>query len=384
MSSNSAIPQTAARRIRWFSLVLACLLLAGCQSWPFERRADEPASPSGGEGEPRNGQQVITDSIGQAMTLLQNGEEKRAEEMLAGILADNPEDATARLLLAQIRQPPEELLGESFEVIEVQSGDSLSAIAGRTIENELLFYSLARLNDIDVPRLLRAGQRIRVPSAPEDEFENVQALEPPASEESPADEGNAELGTTAASLIERERYNQAYALLLSAARAGKLREADRPLLAQSAVALARAACREDDPARARKLLDQALPWLGVEAESSEFVRQREHVEARLALGRAEQSLARGAHADAFDALLIARDLDEGLRETHRQRLERLEVALGDHYHGSALTAWRDQQVDRAVELWDRVLRINPEFEPAIRYLERARRAQRELRSLENG
>lgn len=132
------------------------------------------------------------------------------------------------------------------------------------------------------------------------------------------------------------------------------------------------------------MLDQALPWLGAEGESSEFVRQRDHVEARLTLGEAEQALARGEHANAFDALLIARDLDAGLRETHRQRLERLESVLGEHYHGNALTAWRDQQVDRAVELWDRVVRINPQFEPAIRYLERARRAQRKLRSLEEG
>lgn len=369
-------------------LGLACLLFAGCQLWPFEPKAEEPATSASSARGADDGPLVTTDSIGLALTLLQDGAEERAEEMLEDLLADDPGDATARLLLAQIRQPPEDLLGESFEVIEIEAGDSLSAIAGRTIDNELLFYSLARLNDIDIPRLLRPGQRIRVPSKQPAQPEDAGEASPERSEQAPeaeqGPENNGELGKTAASLIERERYNQAYALLLSAARAGNLRDTDRALLARSSVALARAACREDDPERARKMLDQALPWLGAEGESSEFVRQRDHVEARLTLGEAEQALARGEHANAFDALLIARDLDAGLRETHRQRLERLESVLGEHYHGNALTAWRDQQVDRAVELWDRVVRINPQFEPAIRYLERARRAQRKLRSLEEG
>jgi len=370
--------------MRWPMLGLACLLLAGCQLWPFEREDGAPAtSASGGAGDE---QLVTTDSIGLALTLLQDGAEERAEEMLEVLLADDPGDATARLLLAQIRQPPEDLLGESFEVIEVEAGDSLSAIAGRTIDNELLFYSLARLNDIDTPRLLRPGQRIRVPSKqsaqPQDAGEEAPERSEQAPETEPEDSG--ELGKTAARLIERERYNQAYALLLSTARAGNLRDADRALLARSSVALARAACREGDPQRAQKMLDQALPWLGAEAEAGEFVRQRDHVDARLALGEAERALARGEHANAFDALLIARELDKGLRETHRQRLERLETVLGEFYHDNALTAWRDQRVDRAVELWERVVRIRPGFEPAIRYLERARRAQRKLRSLEEG
>ncbi len=357
-----------------------CLLVAGCQLWPFEREAEESADAGRDTGA---GQVVMTDSIGLAMTLLQDGAEERAEEMLAGIVAEDPGNATARLLLAQIRQPPEELLGESFEEIEVRAGDSLSAIAGRTIDNELLFYSLARLNDIDVPRLLRPGQRIRVPSAPSVRPDAAGDEAPAESGQAPEPEGNVELGETAASMIERERFSQAYALLLSAARAGKLREADRALLARSSVALSRAACREDDPERARKVLNQALPWLGAVAESGEFVRQRNHVDSRLALGEAERALVRGEHAQAFDALLLARDLDDDLRETHRQRLERVESVLGEHYHGDALTAWRDQRVDRAVELWDRVVRLDPEFEPAIRYLERARRAQRELRSLDD-
>jgi tetratricopeptide (TPR) repeat protein len=324
------------------------------------------------------------------MTLLQNGEEARAEALLSRILEARPGNATAKLLLAQIRQPPEELLGERFEEIEVRPGDSLSAIAGRTIDNELLFYSLARLNDIEVPRLLRPGQKLRVPATEEielpEEQEDGQAPSPDASVQATTGvvSGGEELQETANRLLERGAHRQAYSLLLSAARGGKLEGPGDALLARAAVAYADAACREDDPDRAIKILDQASPWLGQAAESGDFARQRDHVDARLALGRAEHVLARGDHEAAFQALMEARGLTADLRQTHGPRLARLESALGEHYHDSAVSAWRDQQVDRSVELWDRVLRIDPDFEPAIRYLERARQAQRELEALEDG
>lgn len=366
-------------------IVTTCLALTGCQLWPFKQQGEDtpPQPPSAEVRESDPG--PAADSINQAMTLLQDGQEARAEDMLSRLLAQRPDHPTARLLLAQIRQPPEELLGESFEEIEVHPGDSLSAIAGRSINNELLFYALARLNDIDVPRLLRPGQKLLVPR-----LEPVEAVEEEAQDtESPAAEAQSVLAQdedtlqeTARRLIRSERHSQAYALLLSAARADKLSQPGNALLAEASVALARAACDEDDPERALRVLNQASPWLGASADGGEFARQRNHVDARLSLGDAERALASGEHDAAFNALMIAREKTADLRETHRQRLEQVESVLGEHYHDGALSAWRDQQVDLSIELWSRVVRINPEFEPAIRYLERARRARRELQSME--
>ncbi|MEE4304556.1 MAG: LysM domain-containing protein [Wenzhouxiangella sp.] len=373
-------------------ILLTCLALAGCQLWPFKRPDGAEERPPGQAGTGSESEAARSaDSIGRAMTLLQNGEEERAERMLAAILEGSPGSPTAKLLLAQIRQPPEELLGESFEELEVRPGDSLSAIAGRTIDNELLFYSLARLNGIEVPRLLRPGQRIRVPVVePVDTDEAAPAVKTAMQEADASDppqvraRAESELPATARRLMERGRHRQAYALLLSAARAGKLQSEGDALLARAAVALARSACREDDPGQALKALNQASPWLGASAEAGDFVRQRRHVEARLSLDRAEQALARGDHGGAFDAVVSARDLADDLRETHGPRLERLETALVEHYHDGGLSAWRDQQVERSIELWERVVTIDPAFEPAVRYLERARRAREELKALGQG
>jgi len=318
------------------------------------------------------------------MALLQEGEEERAEQTLSALLEQDPEDATARLLLAQVRQPPEALLGNSFEEIEVQPGDSLSAIAGRTVGNELLFYSLARLNDVAVPRLLRPGQRLLAPTAEAgdpDEVEFDQATHRQDTRKPLDSDG---LRETARRLIAQGQYSQAHALLLSAARSGKLDGRGDALLAEAALGLAAELREEEGPERAMQILSQTSPWLGAAAEKGEFARQTRLVKADLELGKAEQALAHEDYGEAFDALMAARELSDDLRDTHRLRLQRLESALGEHYHGSALSAWRSQQVDRAVELWEQVLRIRSDFEPALRYLERARRARQQLKTLTEG
>lgn len=366
-------------------MLVLCLLVAGCQLWPAERReAGEPPRASVLEQWEHAGQPV-DGSLEAALELLQNGEEKRAGRLLQRLLEADPDNATARLMLAQIQQPPEEILGQSFEQIEVQADDSLSAIAGRTLGNELLFYSLARLNDIEVPRLVRSGQQILVPrssaeAANQSETDQAQNVETAGASSAPTEE--TEPGNTVRRLIEGKRYQQAYALLLSAARSGKLEAAGRQSLANVSIALAEQACDRDDPEAAGRVLEQAAPWVGTNAESGEFARRRRHVDARLLLDEAAQALADSDRETAVDALLSARSQADDLRDTHTQRLTRLEIKLSEYYHDLALSAWRDQQVDEAVALWEQVIEIRPDFESALRYLDRARRAQQKLRVLE--
>jgi tetratricopeptide (TPR) repeat protein len=329
--------------------------------------------------------------VQRAIGLLQDGREAQAERLLETLMAEEGGDPTARLLLAQIRQPPEELLGDSFERLTVQPGDSLSQIAGRTMNNELLFYALARLNGIEVPRLLQAGQELRVPriEMPESTMP-ARDSEPQAdrrdssgasSEAPPADNG-AELVETARRLIEDGRNSQAYALLLSAARAGKIDPPESALLARVAIDLAAESCASDQTDRALEVLNQALPWVSESEAYGEFLQERRHLEARLRLDDAESALRRGNEEQAFDDLVEASELSADLGQRHAMRVERLTEALSMHFHDGALSAWRDQQVEDAIRLWEKVVRIAPEFVPAQRYLERARQARRELRSLD--
>ncbi len=51
------------------------------------------------------------------------------------------------------------------------------------------------------------------------------------------------------------------------------------------------------------------------------------------------------------------------------------------YHQRAIVLYRDQQLGQAITLWDRVLAIDPAFEPAIIYRARALELERRLRQL---
>jgi len=391
------------RAFRLPAIGMACLFLAGCQAWPFKPSPKEAPGPEAVETSADAQQQrkpaPEAASIQSALELLQDGEESRAEAVLERLSDKGTDDATARLLLAQIRRPPEELLGNEYEEVEVQPGESLSAIAGRAIDNELLFYALAKLNNVEVPRLLQPGQRLKVPKMAAEPAQTTGTSSSPESEVAAANEaqtrsaseqGSAEsdsasgvpLEETARRLFERGRHHQAYAILLSSARANKLPDSGRRLLADVAVSLSQEACRVDDPEQAGKYLRQAEPWLGPAAGDAAFARQQAHVAARTKLSEAEGLLAQEQHAEAFRAMMAALELGGQLSQAHAGRLSRLQSSLGEHYHDLALSAWRDQEVDRAVELWGRVIDINPGFEPARRYLERARRAQRELKNLE--
>ncbi|RFF27960.1 MULTISPECIES: LysM domain-containing protein [unclassified Wenzhouxiangella] len=369
-------------QLRYFVLAAVCLTLAGCQSWQ-SRPSDETTSEPSVDQVPDGQQEAPSVTVGAAIGLLQEGEEAQAEDLLEQIADERPGDVTAQLLLAQIRQPPEELLGTEFEQIEVRAGESLSVIAERSIGNGLLFYSLAKLNDIEIPRLLQPGQRLKVPNT--SASDRAASTEAPPEADAPAEsDGSADPNQSARRLVEREAHGQAYSMLLSAARADELNDPGRATLARAAVHLAQDACREDDPDSADQYLRQASPWLGGLANEGEFARQRSHVDARLKLGEAEQLLARGDERAAFETLIAAREQSVDLSRAHGARLSRLERLLVEHYHDLALTAWRDQQVELSVKLWNRVVRINPDFEPAIRYLERAHRAQQKLESLQSG
>ncbi|HZF79084.1 MAG TPA: LysM domain-containing protein [Rubrivivax sp.] len=82
---------------------------------------------------------------------------------LQRVLQADPQHRLAQSLVRQIKEDPQVLLGREWFSYQVKSGESLSSIAQRFMRDVYLFYSLARYNDIKVPRQLAGGQIIRVP-----------------------------------------------------------------------------------------------------------------------------------------------------------------------------------------------------------------------------
>lgn len=361
--------------IRPYAVILV-LLLAGCQFMP--QRVDEQALPEQSEvADP------AAPSIGEAITHLQEGRIDHAEAALDSLLAQQPEHGTARLLMRQIRETPEALLGGNYIEIEVASGDSLSVLAGRYIGNPLLFHSLARLNDIERPQLLRPGQRLKVP-APEAREPEEGPVESVAAD--PAGTRTSAAPVELASRLRSEgRPGRAYDLLLSAARSGGLDRNGQTHLAELAIERSAASREKDEPEQSIRFLDQVEPWLDEQARPDAFARERARVETRLVVLEAHELVTRNDYDAAFELLDSHGVLGEGATSDSDLELERPDgvmQTLSDHYHAGALTAWRDQQVREAVRLWQRVLEIDPDFEPAAVYLERARRVQRRLEAMD--
>ncbi|HTM29615.1 MAG TPA: LysM domain-containing protein, partial [Rhodanobacter sp.] len=57
----------------------------------------------------------------------------------------------------------------------------------------------------------------------------------------------------------------------------------------------------------------------------------------------------------------------------------LRSQLLDSYHERAIVLYRDQQLDQAIVLWNRVLAIAPGYEPAVVYRARALELKQRLR-----
>ena len=254
---------------------------------------------------------------------LQQGEYRQGRRDLTRHLRRQPDDAVARAVLQQLEADPEVLLGEESRRYVVQPGDSYSALAGRYLGDAGLFLLLARYNASANPSDLRVGEVIRLPAAS-------------------AGDANAEVAGDAAGVPARR----------------SLDPAPRP---------------SRETAEALALPDAPLPAVrppdGEDGPTAETLQRR-----GLAL------LERGEREAALRQLEAALARDTSL-EPAATRVPALRQALVADYHQRAILRYRNQRLDEAIALWDRVLAIDPGFEPARSNRARARELQRRLADL---
>lgn len=259
---------------------------------------------------------------------LQGGDYAKGEQALAGYLERHPEDAVARAVMRQLKADPESVLGRASHRYVVQPGDSYSALAAHHLGDAGLFLILARYNGSTDPSDLRVGEVLRLPG---------DATATAGSSASAAETGAPGKGEPAVrrlSAVPVPSHRTAAALALP----------DEPLVAYRAAS-------SGDVSRPERL-------------------QREAVDLQ-SKGRAEAALAR------YEAAL---DIDPDM-EPAATRAETLREQLVDEYHQRAILRYRNQDLVEAIALWDRVLEIDAQFEPAQSYRARARELQRRLEQL---
>lgn len=97
----------------------------------------------------------------------------------------------------------------------------------------------------------------------------------------------------------------------------------------------------------------------------------------------QQSLAllgQGHHQQALERMGQALALDPKLKSPGG-KADDLRQQLLASYHQRAIVLYRDQKLSQAIGLWDRILAIDPDYEPAIIYRARARELQSRLKKL---
>lgn len=172
-------------RIRSIGLVLAALLVVGCNSMPnmsmpnipgFGKKPPPPAAPASEPAaapapveEPapapavHRSESEIKQLLEAVRNALDQGQEDSAQEELQKILASDASNKLAQGFMRQIKDDPVALYGRESFPYKVSQGDTLASIAQRYMNDRDQFYGLARYNGIKVPRQLQLGQAIRVP-----------------------------------------------------------------------------------------------------------------------------------------------------------------------------------------------------------------------------
>jgi LysM repeat protein len=146
----------------------------------------EPAGPAPGSPAAKSQAQKLALH---AAELLQDGDEEAALTALEQAVALDAENRLAPSLQRQIQVDPVQALGAQSFAYTVARGESLSRVAQRFLGDLYQFYLLARYNGIKVPRLVQAGQVIRVPGkAPPAPVTTPAPLPPPSPATAPAPE----------------------------------------------------------------------------------------------------------------------------------------------------------------------------------------------------
>jgi len=135
--------------------VAALLLLSACAGMPT------PSSDTAARQTANL--ELSRQSTAHAIDLLGAGHLTEARAELARALRLQPDNGPARELMDTLSQDPHRLFGERSFAYRVRPGESMAELAERFLGDRLLFYALARYNNLPAPSEVTAGQGLRIP-----------------------------------------------------------------------------------------------------------------------------------------------------------------------------------------------------------------------------
>ncbi|MET0065427.1 MAG: tetratricopeptide repeat protein [Candidatus Thiodiazotropha sp.] len=383
--------------------------------------------------------------VRKAMQLLQNGDYDQARDQLTWALQEKPNLQIASQLLEQLDADPIEYLGLKNFFYTVQPGDSLSLIAKKFLDDPMKFVILARYNKLDNPSRLAPGQRIRIPGdrppepqrkskpkpqktpstatpqapespsqaqptaateAPEDahpetEMPDTLIVDEPAIEEDlsetfesiavPVEQVQVvvdDTPNTADTLDTAEKLHSAgdlagaIALLESEALRSPQAEEINTTLAQYYRESADLMIAREQLDPARSILEKLIILDASDEQAiNTLILVEDRIEARKLFAKAEGLQQTGQFEASYQAYSQGLTYDPDNTPAKAAQTAVLSQ-LTDSYHRQAMQHFRKQELDQAIEYWDRILKLDPNHSLAPGYKSRALEMKQQLQKIE--
>lgn len=422
-------------------LSIAALSLSACQQLAIRTQpqpepkpvAEQPPPESPPQPPPPPDSMPASRRVQKALQLLDLGDYRNARDQLTWALQEKPGLQIADKLIEQIDADPVEYLGMKNFYYRVESGDSLSIIAGKFLDDPLKFVILARYNKLENPSQLAPGDRIRVPGAMPDQIwqkkkkKKVRHAKRPSADTAASSEAGAvrppegaaaPTGLEAASVEAPsgqrqtgDEHNPPQALpppsldqVLATARklhsAGELPAAIHELESEgSRYANTKAVqtlqidysreyadllVKQDDLEGARGVLEKLILLDGSNDQTvNSLIRVEDKLESRKLYRRGADLLGQDHVEEAYNVFTQALTYDPDNRLAKQAQLKSRD-RLTDTYHRLAMQHFRRQELDQAIALWDKILAIDPDHTLAAGYKARAVEMKQKLEQIESG
>ncbi len=354
----------------WLAIA-TCLVLVGCQTAPTAPPPDVAQesplfTPEAG----------LTDAqrLSKAIALLSKGNAGQAKAELKAYLSKVPSSRMANSLLTQINTSVSDYFPTEFVAITLTNGESLSTIAKQYLGDALQFYALAQYNNIENPGKTTIGQVVHVPLTKKakafidfkiDKGMDTSSTEQDHQAESEFQDQNDDVETDEKVepvtitgielmrlLLTQKQYQDAIQVHEQLDSGHKLGDNDKQAL------IAAYRTRAIDTTDSNPVL------------ASTYYQQA---------GNLVDSTGNSLSALEMFKLSMHLNSDNQISES---RYTSLKSKITNAYHRDASLAYRRQELEKAIELWQKLLTVDPDHVHAINNLIQAQRLKDNLQRLE--
>jgi LysM repeat protein len=293
----------------------------------------------------------------QVLAHLQVGQRIQAQDKLKKILILSPSHQSALDIKEQLEQ---EAFGyfKHVEIIkyEVKNGDTLAKIAKAQLGSELKFVALAKLNGIENPSLIRVGQTLIIPVLPDTSF---------ASKQKEVNE-----------LIEQEKFNEAETFVSKIADLDMTNRLIVDVALAHAIQLKSRGLNQRAKDKLNLVLNNPMAPKAKLEQAKSMLRAIELDEIK---DKIAESRRKNDSKMMLDLLTIHKDKFTALSKDSKAKASM--NWLFEKKHGQAVSLFRQQKLEKAIKLWDKLLAIDSTFEPAKVYKNRAQLLLKKLQKI---